>query len=217
MGHFRALQGVNKRMENIEKKIILEDLNNKVGHHNLKNEWWQKNGYEVVRYRLPVADYILMNDKVQDVLDRKAKRGIQPKMLDFLGTYDVACDSKNSILELCQDLQADHQRFKDSLVLAQNNNIKLYIVVENKGTYLNSKKTIWNDDIHDIRGLFSWKNPRAFIFRGGKQLYPNCAKGEWVAKCCITMEKKYGCKFVFCTPEESAQIITKILRGEYEV
>lgn len=196
--------------------IIIEDSNNKVGRHNLKNAWWLSNGYEVVRYRLPVADYVILNDKIQDVLDRKAKRGIPVKMMDFMGCYDVACDSKNSILELCTDLQTEHQRFKDSLILAQNNGIKLYIVVENKGTYLDSRKTIWNEDVHSIKDLFKWKNPRAFIFRRGKQLYPNCAKGAWLAKCCMTMEAKYGCKFVFCLPEDSARIITEILEGRYE-
>ena len=196
---------------------ILEDSNNKVGKHNLKNEWWKEHGINIVRYRLPVGDYVLDNEKIRDVFERKNKRGIPVKMMDFVGTYNVVVDSKCSIQELIMDLQSEHQRFRDSLILAQNNNIKLYIVVENKGGYLNSKKNIWNEDIHDIKGLFGWKNPRAFIFRNGKQLYPNCAKGSWVAKCCMTIEAKYGCKFVFCTPEESAEIILKILEGNYEL
>ena len=195
---------------------LIEDSNNKVGKHDLKNAWWSLNGYKVVRCRLPVGDYVLANEKIEDVFERKAKRGIPTKMLDFLGTYDVCVDVKNSVNELCQDIQQDHARFKDELVLAQNNGIKLYILVENKGTYLNSKKTIWNENVTCIQDLFKWKNPRAFIFRHGQQLYPNCAKGEWIAKCCITMEKKYGCKFVFCKPDEAAELIVKILQGEYK-
>jgi hypothetical protein len=34
-----------------------------------------------------------------------------------------------------------------------------------------------------------------------------------LAKCCTTCEEKYGCKFVFCKPEESAEMIIKILQG----
>ena len=195
---------------------IIEDKGNKVGKHNIKNLWWSNNKVEVLRAPLPVGDYVLINEKIQDVIDRKTKRNIELKKMDFLGTYSIAVDTKCSIQELVQDIQSEHDRFRDELILAQNNSISLYIVVENKGTYLNSKRTIWNEDIHDLKGLYSWKNPRAFIFRAGKQLYPNCAKGEWIAKCCITMEKKYGCKFVFCTPEESAKIITDILQGEYK-
>ena len=194
--------------------VLIEDLNNKIGKHDSKNKWWSENGIEVQRYRLPVGDYVLMNDKIQDVLDRKAKRGIPVHMMDFMGTYNVVCDTKNSIIELANCLQGDHERFRDSLILCQNNGIKLYILVENKGTYLNSKKTIWNENVTCIQDLFKWKNPRAFIFRHGKQLYPNCAKGEWIAKCCITMEKKYGCKFVFCTPEDAGKRVIEILTGQ---
>lgn len=196
--------------------VIIEDLNNKVGKHNIKNKWWVENGYEVVRYRLPVADYVLMNDKIQDVLDRKAKRGVPVKMMDFLGTYNVSVDVKNSVNELCQDLQQDHERFRDELILSANNNIKLYIVVENDFQMINSKKGIYNTPVREIKDLFRWKNPRAFIWKNGKQAYPHCAKGEWIAKCCMTIEKKYGCKFVFCTPLESAKVITDILEGNYE-
>lgn len=192
---------------------IYEDKANKVGKHNLKNEWWASKGIEVVRVPLPVGDYVLENEKIADLITRKAKRGIEIKKMDFLGTYNLSVDSKYAIQELIQDIQSEHGRFRDELILAQNNNIELYIVVENKGGYLNSKKTIWNDDVHSIDDLYNWKNPRAFYYKGGKRLYPNCNGGEWLAKCCITMQNKYGCKFVFCTPEESAEVITKILQG----
>lgn len=193
---------------------LIEDTNNKVGKHNVKNYWWGAQGIEVVRYRLPVADYVLMNDKIQDVIDRKAKRGIPVKMMDFLGTYNIAVDVKNSIGELSVDLTSDHERFRDELILAQNNNIKLYIVVEND--FQTIKANIFNTPVREIKDLFRWKNPRAFIFQGGKQKYPHCAKGAWIAKCCMTIEKKYGCKFVFCTPLESAKVITEILEGKYQ-
>ena len=64
---------------------IIEDANNKIGKHDIKNKWWSDQGVKVWRYRLPVGDYIIMNDKVQDVIDRKARRGVPVKMMDFLG------------------------------------------------------------------------------------------------------------------------------------
>ena len=194
---------------------LVEDVNNKIEKHDLKNKWWLEHEIRVERYRLPVGDYILMNDKVKDVIDRKAKRGIPVKMMDFMGTYNVCADSKFSILELCGNFQQQHERFRDELLLAQNNGIKLYIVVENDFQWISQKKNIFNTPVTCIKDLYRWKNPRAFIFKGGKQAYPNCAKGSWLAKCCTTCEKKYGCKFVFCKPDESAEIILKILKGEY--
>ena len=196
--------------------VIVEDSNNKVGKHDTKNQWWSEQGVEVQRYRLPVGDYILMNDKVKDVIDRKTRRGVPIKMMDFLGTYNICCDSKQSIQELVMDFQQEHERFRDSLILAKNNNIKFYIVVENDFQWISQNKNIYNTPIKEIKDLFRWKNPRAFIFKNGKQAYPNCAKGSWLAKCCITCEAKYGCKFVFCLPSESAEVITRILTGEYD-
>ena len=110
---------------------IIEDVNNKPGKHELKHRIWKENGIEVIRQRLPVGDYVLMNDKIADVFARKEKRGIPVKMMDLQGTYDIAIDSKNSILELAQDICGkQHDRFRDECILAQNNGVKLIILVE---------------------------------------------------------------------------------------
>lgn len=196
---------------------LIEDTNNKVGKHDLKNKWWSEHGIEVERFRLPVGDYILMNDKVKDVIDRKAKRGIPVKMMDFLGSYNVCCDSKFGIMEICSNLtnSADHQRVKDELILAMNNNIKLYFVVENDFQWISQSKNIYNEPVTCIKDLFRWRNPRAFIFKHGVQAYPKAVKGSQLAKICMTLEARYGCKFVFCKPDEAAEIIVKILTGEY--
>lgn len=179
---------------------FLEDTNNKPGKHKLKNDIWTANGIEVIRQRLPVGDYVLMNDKISDVLTRKAKRNIPVKMMDLMGAYDVAVDSKFDIQELCQDVCGkQHDRFRDECILAQNNGIKLYVVVENK------------DNIRKLTELHSWVNPRLFIRRGGRQLYPTAVRGVTLMKACMTMEHKYGIKFVFCTPEESAVRIIELL------
>ena len=173
--------------------IILEDTRNQLGKHDLKRLYFEQNGIEIRRTKLYCGDYTLPTNQ------------------------SICIDTKNSIQELIGDIQTDHERFRNELLRASEAGIKLYILVENKGTYLNSKKTIWNENVTCIQDLFKWKNPRAFIFRHGQQLYPNCAKGEWIAKCCITMEKKYGCKFVFCTPEDAGKRVIEILTGGSDV
>ena len=45
---------------------------------------------------LPCGDYIIADDKVMDVINRKKERGIPVKKMDFLGTYNVTVDTKNS-------------------------------------------------------------------------------------------------------------------------
>ena len=155
----------------------------------------------MIRQRLPVGDYIAVNDKVQDVLDRKAKRNIPVKMMDLLGTYNVAVDSKFDIQELCTDICGkQHERFRDECILAQNNGIKLYVVVENVS------------GIRKLSELHSWLNPRLFIRRGGKQLYPTATRGFTLMKACMTMQHKYEpLEFLFCTPQESAGLIYNLL------
>lgn len=185
--------------------VILEDKNQKKGKHEVKNRYFTENGIEVLQQRLPVGDYVLMNDKIQDVFARKEKRGNPVKMMDLLGTYDVCIDSKNSIQELCGDICGkSHDRFRDELILAQNNGIKLIILVENE------------DGITQLTNLHKWVNPRLFIReRGGRQKYPKATRGITLQKSCHTMQKKYGVSFLFCNPNESGKKITELLGGKY--
>lgn len=195
--------------------VLIEDKGNKQGFHTVKNAYWQKHGIEVLRYPLPVGDYILADETVFDVIARKKARGIDPKKMDFIGSYKVCCDSKNSIEELAMDIcvQKQHERFRDELILAKNNGIKLFVVVENKGGRI-GKSSVFNPTITRLEDLSKWKNPRSFIFKGGKQAYPNATRGVSLMKACFTLKARYGCEFVFCTPEESGKKIVELLKGE---
>ena len=121
-------------------------------------------------------------------------------MMDLLGTYSVAIDSKFSIQELCGDVCGkQHERFRDECILAQNNGIKLIVLVENE------------DGITDLRDLHRWVNPRLWIRRGGKQLYPNATRGVTLMKSCMTMQKKYGVQFAFAHPWHAGAAIADLL------
>lgn len=193
---------------------IIEDKAQKQGKHKLKNHYWKQNQIEVERYPLPVGDYILVNERVQDVLDRKAKRGMAVKKMDFLGTYDVCVDSKMSVQELVFDVCGkSHARFRDECILAQNNGIQLYILVENEGKRI--RGDIWNKTITRLEDLHSWVNPRLFVTKNGKQVYPTATKGETLQKACKTMEKKYGVKFLFCSKKDAGRMVIELLtKGE---
>lgn len=131
---------------------ILEDVAQKEGKHQIKNEYWKSQNISVKRYPLPVGDYVEMNEKIEDVIDRKRKRGIDLKKMDLLGTFDISVDTKESLSELYQNLVQSHDRFRDELKLAQNNGIQLYILVENK------------EGIDEIEKLSLWNNPRLFMW-----------------------------------------------------
>jgi len=196
---------------------LIEDSRNQIGKHKIKNAYWQSQGIEVVRHPLPTGDYILVTPSVQDVLDRKAKRGISPKSMDFLGTYTITVDVKNSIQELTMNVCGkSHARFRDEAILAQNNGIKLYILVENESFTIKGKSGVESPFISRLEDLHKWINPRLWIRKSGRQAYPNATRGITLQKACYTMQKKYGCEFIFCRPGDAGRKVIELLGGQNE-
>jgi len=194
--------------------ILIEDKANKEGSHVIKNAYWKSQGIDVIRHPLPVGDYVIVNPTMQDMLDRKAKRGIEPKKMDFLGTYDVCVDSKFKIDEIAQNICGrSHDRFRDEAILAQNNGIQLYILVENEAFTIRGKN-VESPYIGKLEDLHKWINPRLWIRKNGKQAYPNATRGVTLMKACVSMEKRYGVKFVFCHPKDAGKMIIDLLTGE---
>lgn len=199
--------------------MILEDIGNKDKKHIAKHLYWESHSIYWQRAPLPVGDYILANEAVLDVITRKQKRGIDVKKMDFLGTYNVCVDTKKDMQEITLNICGkQHERFRDECILAMNNNIKLYILVEN------------DNGIESISDVSNWQNPRLKIekpdkntiigqYPSGKpkyariQAYPKATTGEQLAKAMLTMENKYGCRFLFCSPEESGSRIVELLSG----
>lgn len=191
---------------------LVEDKAQKIDQHEMKNRWWKSQGIEVLRYPLPVGDYIMVDDKVKELIERKQKRNVEIKKMDFVGTYKVCVDTKKDIQELIGDICGkQHERFRDECMFAQNNGIKLYILVENTGITINERKGIYSPYIDSLDNLNKFVNPRLFIWRGGKQLYPTATKGITLKKACITMNKKYGVEFIFCKPHNAAEKVIELL------
>lgn len=192
--------------------ILVEDKAQKIDQHEMKNRWWEKEGIQVLRYPLPVGDYIIADDKVMELIKRKQKRNVEIKKMDFVGTYKVCVDTKKDIQELIGDICGkQHERFRDECLFAKNNGIKLYILVENTTITINERKGIYSPYIDSLNNLHRFVNPRLFIWRGGKQMYPTATKGITLQKACMTMEKKYGVEFIFCRPNEAAEKVIELL------
>ena len=123
--------------------------------------------------------------------------------------------SEGILKEVQQLYVKRHGFFHRGLLRAKNYGVQLYILVDN------------TDGVTDYDSLFRWVNPRRKIMINSKeqigyykngnprykkvQKYPNCMMGEQLAKACLTMEKKYGCKFLFCKPQEAGGKIIQIL------
>ena len=169
--------------------ILLEDTRNQIGKHDIKHKWFEEHGVEIRRQALYCGDYTLPTDQ------------------------SICVDTKKDIQELVSDICGkQHDRFRRECIRAQEAGITLVILVENKGGHI--KDNIIQPTITSLDELHRWKNPRLFIFCGGKQKYPRATRGVTLMRSCMTMEQKYGVKFLFTTPEKSAEKIVELLTGE---
>jgi ribosome-associated protein len=168
--------------------IILEDTRQQDSKHNKKREWFEANGIEVKRTKLYVGDYT------------------------FPKNQSVCVDTKKDIQELIGDICGkQHDRFREELIRAKEADIKLYILVENERIIINERKGIYSPYIDSLDSLHKFVNPRLFIWRNGKQLYPTATKGITLKKACITMKNKYGVEFIFCKPNQAAEKVIELL------
>lgn len=173
--------------------IILEDTRNQVGKHDLKHKYFEDNGIEIRRTKLYCGDYTLPSNQ------------------------SICIDTKKDIQELIGDICGkSHERFRNELIRAQESSIQLIILIEDDGGYCDKKETIHNKPVTCIDDLFSWKNPRLFIWQKGKQKYPQATKGATLAKALLTMEKKYGVRFLFCRKKDAGREIVRLLTESEE-
>ena len=148
---------------------------------------------------------------MDDVIKRKMARGVALKKMDFMGSYKIAVDTKRDVQEIISNICGkQHGRFRDECRLAQDNGILLYVLIEN------------TDGVKSIDDLVVWENPRLKIQKwitspSGKRMkvlkYPDATKGEILAKAMLTMQEKYGVKFLFCSPEEAGAKVIELLGG----
>lgn len=195
-------------------KSIIVDTAQQAGKHELKHRGLRERGYELILAPLPVGDYVLLTDKAKDALRRKEERQTAIKKIDLLGTYTVAVDTKKDMQEIYGNIVGkQHGRFRDECLLAQNNGIRLVVLVEN------------TDGIRSMSDVSKWKNKRYvdwFKYKTlqdqGKALshkIPNKPPTNSIAlsKAMYTIHKKYGIEFQFCAPNETASRIINILEG----
>lgn len=115
---------------------------------------------------------------------------------DYCLPPKLSIDTKADMQEIAQNIgggKAEHKRFIAELKLAQEIGCKLFILVENE------------DGIEELDEVYAWRNPRT-------DYSPNCIQGPRLWKAMKTIEERYGCTFLFCKPEEAADMIVDLLR-----
>ena len=109
----------------------------------------------------------------------------------------VSIDTKKDMDEIANNICGkEHKRFINECKAAQSAGCQLIILVEN---HLGIESV---DDVHE------WQNPRVIYS-------PNCVQGDRLERAMKTISERYGVRFEFCRPSESAERIINLLR-EYE-
>lgn len=111
---------------------------------------------------------------------------------DYALPPSISVDTKADMAEIASNIGSDHQRFKRECIAAKNAGCQLIILVEN------------TDGIRSVDEVHRWINPD-IIYR------PRAITGERLEKAMKTMNARYGVRFEFCEPEESAEKIMELL------
>lgn len=108
----------------------------------------------------------------------------------------VSIDTKENMDEIANNICGkEHKRFINECKAAQAAGCQLVILVENQL------------GIEDLSQVHTWQNPRVIYS-------PNCVQGDRLERAMRTISERYGVRFEFCNPYDSARRIIEIL-GEY--
>ena len=168
--------------------VILEDTRQQIKKHELKHQWFEKNGIKIERCRLYVGDYTLANNQ------------------------SICIDTKKDLQELCMDVCQDHERFKAELIRAKDAGIKLIILVEHGGgiTCLEDVFLWQNPRKHEV--MWKWENGK----RIRTVISDKAVDGDQLYKSLCTIRDRYGAEFAFCRKEETGKKIVELRGGEIE-
>lgn len=160
-------------------RTLIEDVNNKVGQHTMKNEAWAEHGVHVIRNKLPYGDYMLAPTNV--------------------------VDTKRDVMELAQNLKADHRRFRDAAIKAAECGTHMVILVENEDGLRNLDDLEWWVEPAESYAMRLKRNINAERYHG--KLVKTAKDGHeydvGIAHVCRVMAEKYGLEFDFCAPDEA--------------
>ena len=112
---------------------------------------------------------------------------------DYSLVPSIAVDTKKDMDEIAANICGrEHKRFINECKAAKAAGCALVILVENEV------------GISDISHVHTWINPRVIYS-------DKCVQGDRLQKAMETISERYGVTFLFCKPDESAEIITEIL------
>lgn len=153
--------------------------------------------------------------RIERQLDAMGVEHFRSKL--YVGDYQsldngrLVIDRKKDLQELCGNVTQQHERFRREIQRANDAGIHLIILCEH------------GNGIRQLTDVYFWENPRLsrkrWIVEDGRPkgvpMYPTAISGVTLFKILETIGKKYGVRFAFCDPENTGEMIVKLLRGEF--
>lgn len=121
----------------------------------------------------------------------------------FVGDYmnldhpKLIVDRKQNLLEVCNNVCQDHDRFRAELIRAREVGIKLVVLVEH------------GEGVACLEDVIFWNNPRLATS-------PKALTGERLYKIMRTVERKYGVTWAFCDKKETGSRIIELLKEKQD-
>jgi len=114
----------------------------------------------------------------------------------------VSVDTKFSIMELAKDIMSrDHERFRKECIRAQEAGIQLVILIEEVPPC--GRLPLWK--------VPTWETSDRYHRKGDPMTKID---PQALTKAMVTMWKKYGVWFEFCTRRQSPARVIRILKGD---
>lgn len=193
------------------------DTNQMTGTHKRSNEMnhrrMMSQGHSIFPLPLPYGDYIEVTPEIAEVVKR---RGCKLGKMDLMNDIKIAVDRKRSLDEICGNLcsnKEEHERFREELIRAQKAGCTFYVLIET------------TEKIKSVQDVLKWSNPRLHKYNRTKYMH---SIGKWksvklsgkrppcdnvrLMNTMLTVEARYGCKFLFCSPYEAADKIVELLK-----
>ena len=133
----------------------------------------------------------------------------------MLDNMSVVVDSKDGLAEVVNNVcGVEHERFRRECQLAQQNGIKLYILVEEDQTDESGHYTV--NSVNDVQKC---KNPRRSIrykLPDGTwaMKYPKATTGLILKKAMLTMALRYDVEWVICRRKDAGEKILELLNAK---
>lgn len=118
----------------------------------------------------------------------------------------LCVDRKQNLQELCGNVCQQHERFRNEIIRANENGIKIVFLCEHGGS------------IKELEDVIFWNNPRSTVRKkvNGRwtEVPTKAMTGQRLYKVLSTIKKKYGVEFLFCDKRETGRRIVEILGND---